>query len=311
MSFLEDFRRSVTDGLSEAQKQIPCRFFYDATGSRLFSQITELDDYYPTRAEKEILRDRGALIAAGLPQGLTVVELGSGTSEKTPQLLSALNSPECYVPVDIDDVTLSEAAQMIGDMFPKMRVVEVHADFTKPFRLPDEVKKPLLGFFPGSTIGNFTREDAVKFLAKLAHSLGDDAYLLLGADLVKERAVLEKAYDDTEGVTAQFNRNLLVRINKELDGDFDLDAFGHRAIWNSDINAVQMFLESKRDQSVTIDSQTFHFEAGEKIHTEDSHKYTPDSLRSLAREAGWRWLDMWTDDEGLFSVHLFRCGVDD
>lgn len=306
MNFLDDFRTSVLAGLSQEQKAIPCRFFYDQQGSQLFSQITSLEEYYPTRTEKEILFTQAASLRAALPSGLSVVELGSGTSEKTPLLLSALERVAAYVPVDIDSDTLRDAAKMIEARFPSIPVVPVHADFTKPFTLPASVQSPKLGFFPGSTIGNFTDREAEAFLSELATSLGTGSYLLVGADRVKDRAILERAYNDSAGVTAAFNLNVLARINRELGGTFDLDAFEHKAVWNPDVSAVQMFIESQQDQEVHVAGRTFKLSAGEAIHTEDSHKYTPEAFRKLAARAGWKSHSEWTDQNDLFGIYLFE-----
>lgn len=306
MSFIDDFRAAVYSGLEADHKSIPCRYLYDERGSELFVEITRTEDYYLTRAEKEILREHGQEIAKSLPPKLSVVELGSGISEKTPLLLEALDEPSSYEPVDIDDSALAAAERFIGEQFPELKITPVHADFTQQFDLPDSVTRPVLGFFPGSTIGNFVRDDAAGFLGKVGDSLGEGAYLLIGADLEKDPEILERAYDDRDGVTRDFIMNMLIRINRELNADFDLDAFTYMARWNEQKNAISMCLTSKFDQSVTVDGREFKFAKGEAVHIEDSHKYSPARMRDLGRDAGWAWEQMWTDSKGYYSMHLLR-----
>jgi dimethylhistidine N-methyltransferase len=289
-------------GLTAPRKTLPCKWLYDTVGTRLFEEITTLPEYYPTRTERWIFDRYGAAIAGQVGPGARVVEFGPGDGVKAVQLLGHLSAPAAYVPVDIAADWLQEAAGRVAAAFPAVEVIPVVADFTQGFDLP--LAPPLLGFFPGSTIGNFRREDAAGFLARLRLALGEGARLLIGADLVKDPSVLVAAYDDAAGVTAAFNLNLLARLNREGGADFDLGAFRHRAVWNAGAERIEMHLESLRDQRVMLGGRRIAFAAGETIHTEDSHKYRPDGFRTLAAEAGWREEALWTDEAGLFSVWL-------
>ncbi len=306
MTFHSDFRRAVLDGLSGKDKCIPCRYLYDARGSELFVEITRIDDYYPTRTEKAIFKAHAASMGDALPAGADVVELGSGTSEKTPLFLEGLNHPKSYTPVDIDQSALDQAESFINGQFESLAVSPLHADFTKPFDLPDNVSGPIVGFFPGSTIGNFDRDGAIEFLSTLRKTLGDQSSLVIGADLIKAESRLLRAYDDSGGVTRAFIKNILARINRELAGTFDLTAFRYEAVWDAGRAAVRMYLVSTKDQTVEIDGETVSFLSGERVHIEDSHKYSPDSMAKLGAQAGWRWQEDWTDAEELFSVHLLK-----
>ncbi len=289
-------------GLTAPRKTLPCKWLYDATGTRLFEEITTLPEYYPTRTERGIFDRHGADIAARIGPRARVVEFGPGDGVKAVQVLGHLRSPAAYVPVDIAADWLKDAAGRVARAFPALEVIPVVADFTQGFDLP--LAPPLLGFFPGSTIGNFRREDAASFLARLRAALGEGARLLIGADLVKDPAVLVAAYDDAAGVTAAFNLNLLVRLNREGGADFDLGGFRHQAVWNAEAERIEIHLVSLRDQGVAFGGRRIAFAAGETIHTEDSHKYRPDGFRALAAEAGWREEALWTDEAGLFSVWL-------
>lgn len=290
-------------GLSARPRTLPCKWFYDAAGARLFEAITELPEYYPTRTEQAILAAAGGAIAARVGPGATVVEFGPGDGAKAVQLLGALDRPAGYQPVDIAAAFLDAAASRVAAAFPGLPVRPVVADLTAAFALPATAGRRL-GFFPGSTIGNFTDAEAVALLARLRGALGAGARLLLGADLVKDPAVLVAAYDDAAGVTAAFNRNLLHRLNREAGADFDPDAFAHRAVWNAAAARIEMHLVARRGLRVQLGGRTFDFAAGESIHTESSHKYTPDALRGLAAAGGWRDVACWTDAAALFSVWL-------
>lgn len=292
-------------GLAATPKTLPCKWLYDAEGARLFDAITELPEYYPTRTERAILREHGADIAVRVGRGAAVIELGPGDGAKAELLLAALLRPAAYVPVDIAPAFLDAAASRVAAAFPGLPVVPLVADLNAAFTLPPlRVPGARLGFFPGSTIGNFTVDAAAALLRRLRSTLGTGAWLLLGADLVKDAAVLEAAYDDAAGVTAAFNLNLLRRLNHEAGADFDLDGFAHRAWWNAAARRVEMHLVARRAQRVTLAGQAFAFAAGETIHTEDSHKYTEADLRTLAERGGWRAEACWTDLERLFSVWL-------
>ncbi len=294
-------------GLTAPRKTLPCKWLYDAAGARLFEQITRLPEYYPTRTEVGILRAAAPAIAAAAGPGVAVVEFGSGDGLKVSILLQALASPIAYVPVDIAPEWLQSAAAHVAGANAGLRVMPVVADFTQEFPLPPTLgNAPRFGFFPGSTIGNFTPQEAVDFLQRARRTLGPGAMLLLGADLVKHQAMLEAAYDDAAGVTAAFNLNLLRRLNREGGADFDLSGFRHRAIWNGGLERVEMHLESLRDQRVRLGGQVIGFAAGETIHTENSHKYRPETLTALASEGGWGVAGSWMDPARLFSVWLLR-----
>jgi L-histidine N-alpha-methyltransferase len=302
-AFLDDVR----EGLSRPQKALSPKYFYDAAGSDLFEQITRLPEYYPTRTEIGILDGRGPEIAALLPAGAALVEFGSGSTVKLRRLLRHLDKLAAYVPVDVSGEFLRDQAETLSADFPHLRVEPVVADFTRDFDLPESLAGlPRAGFFPGSTIGNFEPDEAEALLARFGRILGSGAHMIVGVDLVKDAATLETAYDDAAGVTAAFNLNLLTRINRELAGRFDLDAFVHRAVFNPDASRIEMHLVARDAQDVAVGSDTFAFAAGETIHTESSYKYTVESFRALAERAGWRWIQVWTDADGLFSVHALR-----
>ena len=294
-------------GLSAPRKTLPCKWLYDAEGARLFEAITRRPEYYPTRTEIGILREQAPAVAAAVGPGATVVEFGPGDGEKAVLLLSILRGPAAYVPVEIAPEWLETVADRVSRAVPGLPVVPVAADFTRGFGLPAGVPADRrLGFFPGSTIGNFEPTDAAALLRRFRAALGPGARLLLGADLVKAPAVLEAAYDDAAGVTAAFNLNLLHRLNHELGADFDASGFRHRAVWNAEDERVEMHLEAARAQRVRLGGREIRFRAGETIHTENSHKYRPERLEALADAAGWGARAMWTDPGRLFSVWLLE-----
>ncbi|MBD0272019.1 MAG: L-histidine N(alpha)-methyltransferase [Acetobacteraceae bacterium] len=298
-------RADALAGLAAPRKALPCKWLYDAEGARLFEAITRQPEYYPTRTEIGILREQAPAIAAAVGTDAAVVEFGPGDGGKAVLLLSRLRAPAAYVPVEIAPEWLETAAFRVSEEVPGLAVLPVVADFTRAFALPSGVPRDRrLGFFPGSTIGNFEPTEAADLLRRFRGALGAGARLLLGADLVKDRAVLEAAYDDAAGVTAAFNLNLLHRLNRELGADFDVSAFRHRAVWNAGEERVEMHLESLRAQRVRLAGREIRFAAGETIHTENSHKYRPERLEALADAAGWGARAMWTDPERLFSVWL-------
>ncbi|MDN3566689.1 L-histidine N(alpha)-methyltransferase [Paeniroseomonas aquatica] len=294
-------------GLSAPRKTLPCKWLYDAEGCSLFEAITRLPEYYPTRTEVKILAEQAPAIAAAVGPGRAVVEFGPGDGAKAALLLGGLEAPAAYVPVDIAPEWLEGAANRVVEAHPGLPVLPVVADFTLPFALPKRLgTAPRLGFFPGSTIGNFEPEGAIAFLRRAHATLGAGSRMLLGADLVKGRAVLEAAYDDAAGVTAAFDLNLLHRLNREAGADFDVAAFRHRAIWNETLERVEMHLVAERAQVVRLAGRSIRFAAGESIHTESSHKYRPERLAELAAAAGWRVAQRWTDPQALFSVWLLE-----
>lgn len=301
-SFLDD----VLLGLSATPKVLPPKHFYDAEGSRLFERICELPEYYPTRTEMAIMREHVPEIVGRLGTDIELIELGSGASVKT-RLLIAQGRPALYVPIDISDTALRTASAGLAERFPWLHICAVRADFSRPLRMPSFTGAPVklkVVYFPGSTIGNFAPEDAVALLRNVRDLAGTGGRLLIGVDLKKDRLVLEAAYDDAEGVTAQFNLNLLARINRELGGDFQLKRFRHKAFYNEGLGRVEMHLESMYAQFVHVAGQRFDFAPGETIHTENSCKYTVPEFQALARRARFEPQHVWTDAHDLFSVHL-------
>jgi probable methyltransferase len=298
------FRADVLAGLAEEQKAIPARWFYDDTGSQLFEDITQLPEYYPTRAETEILRARGTEFADLIGPGRAVVEFGSGSSVKTPLLLQAI-APSAYVPLDISGDFLRASSAALAAKFPGLPVFPVEADFMRRVELPGEIEGlPKLGFFPGSTIGNMVARTATDLLRSMRETLGVGALLLIGMDLIKDEATLVAAYDDDAGVTAKFNLNLLTRINRELAGDIPVDAFAHEARWNDTYARIEMHLVAQKDVSFSVSGQPFAMVAGESIHTENSHKFTRRTANMLLAAGGWEPRARWTDSEERFSLLL-------
>ncbi len=300
----ESFREAVLTGLRKPQKHIPSKFLYDERGSRLFDQICQLDEYYPTRTEISIMKQNVEAMAQAIGSRVRLVEYGSGSSLKTRVLLNHLDDLAAYVPVDISKEHLIESANDLAEDYPSIPVQPVCADYTTAFDLPDPpmTAARTVGYYPGSTIGNFRRADARDFLRHVAEAVGAEGGLLIGVDLKKDIEVLKAAYDDAEGVTAAFNKNLLRRMNRELGATFDLDTFEHRVLWNEERGCIESHLQSRGDQAVTVAGEAFAFEAGETIHTEDSHKYTLDGFAALAAEAGFHVDTVWTDERSYFSV---------
>lgn len=309
---LSPFAADVLDGLRSTPKRIPAKYFYDAKGSELFERITEQPEYYPTRCEIEALAAHAGDIAALIPDGAALIEFGSGSNRKARIVLAAAKGLAAYVPVDINgDMLEQEAAELHAD-FPELQILPVAGDFCYPFDLPPAARAATarVGFFPGSTIGNFEPHEAASFLRNAARSLGRGARLIIGVDLIKSPDVLNAAYNDAAGITAEFNLNLLARINRELGGHFHLDCFEHHAFYNRERNRIEMHLASLKRQKVKVLGESIDFRAGETIHTENSYKYSVDSLRALARGVGWARDGMWTDAEGYFCVHVFRLAGD-
>ena len=298
------FRDDVLAGLAAPIPAIPARWLYDRRGSELFDQITRLPSYYPTRTETAIFHQIMREVAALVPKGAVVVEFGAGSQTKTPILLEAI-APAAYVPVDISGDYLSESASELQQRFPRIEVIPVVADFARPFTLPGGVEHlPKLGFFPGSTIGNFVPWSATDLLRQFRSLLGSGSQLLIGMDRVKPVDRLIAAYDDPEGVTAQFTLNLLARINRELDGDIPVDAFRHEARWNDILSRIEIHLIARRDLEFRVSGRRFAFAKGSSIHVENSHKYGPRGGRVLLLAGGWTPLAEWSDPAGDFAEIL-------
>ncbi|NNC59653.1 MAG: L-histidine N(alpha)-methyltransferase [Erythrobacter sp.] len=303
------FRESVLKGLGESQKAIPARWLYDDAGSQLFEDITAVPEYYPTRAETEILESRDKEFAEAIGPGRAVIEFGSGSSVKTPLLLRAIE-PAAYVPLDISGDFLRASAEELGKKFPGLPVYPVEADFMRRVELPQAVTDmPHLGFFPGSTIGNMVPRTAVDLLRTMRETLGEGSKLLIGLDLVKDRSVLEAAYDDAGGVTAEFNLNLARRINRELGGTIPVDQLIHAARWNDDFARIEMHLVARSDLEFEVGGQRFTMRKGETIHTENSHKFTRRSGATLLLAGGWTPVARWLDKKDRFSLILAEASI--
>lgn len=301
------FLQSLIAGLNAPQKQLEPKFFYDDSGSALFDEITELEAYYPTRTEMGILQAAAPEIAAAIGPGAVVLEPGAGSAAKVSMLLDALEDPAAFAPGDISIDHLTEAAATLQDRYPNLPIQPFELDFDHAFDLPIELAAlgPVTVFFPGSTIGNFEPARAIDLLQRFART-SNAQHLLIGVDMKKDNHRLVRAYDDPEGVTARFNLNLLVRANSELGADFDVSAFEHLAIYNSEDGRIEMHLKSLCSQTVSVAGERFSFTEGETIHTENSYKYAVPEFQALAVKAGWSARQVWTDPESLFSVQLFH-----
>jgi dimethylhistidine N-methyltransferase len=298
-----NFRKDVLAGLARPQKSLPPKYFYDAAGSRLFEKICRLREYYPTRTELAITRKHLGDIARFTGKGSALLEYGSGESLKTRLLIRALR-PSVYMPVDISAPALRAAAKRLVRDFPRLGIVAITADFSQPLAIPAyRGSARRVVYFPGSTIGNLTHEEAHGFLKMSRGQVGPRGAMLVGVDLKKDANLLHAAYNDAEGVTAAFNLNLLARINRELGGDFQLRRFAHYAFYNPLAGRIEMHLVARESHVVNIGNYRFSFERGESIHTENSYKYSIDEFRSLAARAGFRGVKVWTDARCLFSVH--------
>ena len=298
----------VQRGLGASPKTLPSKYFYDDEGSRLFDAITELEAYYPTRTEMAIMQANIGAMVEAIGDRALLVEYGSGSSLKTRILLDHLPDLVGYVPIDISGEYLLATAYQLAERYPMLTIAPIAADYTTAFGVPELAHQAenIVAYFPGSTIGNFTPVEALHFLNGTAQLVGTGGYLLIGVDVKKETAVLDLAYNDPEGVTAAFNLNLLARLNRELDTDFDLDAFAHRAFYNEAAGRVEMHLVSTKAQTVTIGNKTYAFSEGETIHTENSYKYALDEFAALAEQAGFVVEQVWTDANDWFSVQLLR-----
>lgn len=297
----------VAEGLSQPQKQLPSKFFYDERGSQLFEQITRLKEYYLTRTEKNILENNLEKISGCIGTNAMLIELGSGSSSKTRLLLDHLSELAAYVPVDISEEYLLKVVHGLRRDYPDISVTPVFADYTSDFDLPDVngSNQKQVVFFPGSTIGNFKPEKARKFLENIASLTKPGAAMLVGVDLKKEKSILEAAYNDSQGITAKFNKNILRRLNRELSADFNVDHFVHRAFYNEGDGRIEMHLVSQKKQEVHMAEQTFYFEEGESIHTENSYKYSLDEFRKLVSD--WYSVQqVWTDEKKYFSLQFLK-----
>jgi dimethylhistidine N-methyltransferase len=299
----ESFADCLLNGLARAPKEIACKYFYDEAGSHLFDQICDLPEYYQTRTETALLTRHAGEIAALIGAGAEIVEFGAGSLRKVRILLDAMERPRAYSPLDISGDYLGAVVRSLAADYPALQLRPLIGDFTRPIAIPELPDHPRrAGFFPGSTIGNFKPDAAMALLRRMRASLNGGG-LLIGVDLVKDPVRLHAAYNDAAGVTALFNKNLMVRANRELGADFDLDGFAHYAPYNAAAHRIEMYLVSLKRQSVEVAGQRFEFAAGEPVHTEDSHKYTIESFREMAARAGFSPRAVWTDEERLFSVH--------
>ena len=303
----ETFQDDIVTGLNSNPRSLPCKYFYDERGSQLFDEICELDEYYLTRSEISIMKKYAPEMADQIGTGVMLVEYGSGSSIKTRLLLDHLQDPVAYVPVDISRDHLQRVANDLSFAYPHIEVLPVCADFTADFDLPISKRTATHNavYFPGSTIGNFQPRSVRAMLARIAPLCGTGGGLLIGIDLQKDVDIIESAYNDAKGVTAQFNLNLLSRINRELDGEFDVDQFEHQAVYNDEMGRVEIYLVSQCDQTATVGDESFEFADGETICTEHSHKYTIDGFAELAAEVGLTLHRHWTDDRQLFAVLHF------
>jgi dimethylhistidine N-methyltransferase len=305
-SFLND----VVAGLSSEPKHLPPKWFYDRAGAELFEKICELPEYYLTRTEREILEVAAPTIGDELGSNAVLIEYGSGAMSKVRLVLNAIDKPHAFVAIDISAEQLEQAAADLVTAYPGLRVHTVAKDFTNVVLLPNWLHSAgrCCAFFPGSTIGNFEPDEASSFLERIRRTVGQNGALLIGVDLKKDLARLEAAYNDSAGVTARFNKNVLVRINRELGGDIDINAFEHQAWFNASKGRIEMHLQSCRDQTLTISGQKFGFRPGETIQTESCYKYTVVEFQSMAIDAGFRLAQVWTDEDNLFAIHLFDAG---
>lgn len=310
----EEFFGNVVTGLSQSQKTLPCKYFYDERGSQLFEQICETDEYYVTRTELSLYQQHAQDMAELIGERALIIEPGAGSVKKVGLLLARLNNPAGFIPMDISQEILTESSEVLAQQFPEIDINPVVIDFLDEEKLSDVFlqlpKQPLANkrviFFPGSTIGNFHPSEAQVFLKRFADNLESGDGLLIGVDLVKNERVLEDAYNDKAGITADFNLNLLHRINNELEGDFELDSFYHQAIFNQEKSRIEMHIFSAKNQQVQVGDQYFDFSKDESIHTENSYKYSVDSFQKVALAANFKLKETWIDDDELFSVHYLE-----
>ena len=306
----EAFRADVLAGLSQRQKTLPSRWLYDQRGSELFEEITRLDEYYLTRTETAILRGHAEEMAALCGEGAVLLEYGAGAAIKSEILIDALHAPRMYAPIDIAADFLVETVERFRDRFPELPTRPIITDFTVDFDIPADIPaRPRAAFFPGSTLGNLGPSDAAALLRRMREHVGRSGKAIIGVDLRKDIQTLIAAYDDKQGVTADFNLNLLVRINRELDGDFALDAFAHEARWNERESAIEMHIVSLRAQVVSVAGRSFSFAQGETIHTETCRKFDVAGFAHAAQRSGWRVDKIWSDPAELFAAFGLTAGA--
>tara|TARA_B100001142_G_scaffold214888_1_gene212987 strand:+ start:147 stop:1103 length:957 start_codon:yes stop_codon:yes gene_type:complete len=306
------FLKDVVWGLKQNQKQLACKYFYNERGSKLFDAICLLEEYYPTRTETALLKTYGKEIASYIGPEVCLIEYGCGSLVKTRILIDALERPCLFIPIDISEEHLLRASQNLASQYHELEILPHVADFTKPMVLPKQARYKnikCVGFFPGSTIGNFSPSEAIKFLKGMAKTIGQGGGLLIGVDMKKDEKILVQAYDDNSGVTASFNLNLIERINQELGGNFDVSAFKHKANYNNIKGRIELFLVSLKKQTVRIQNFEFSFEKNETIHTENSYKYHINEFISLAERAGFFTIKTWVDEKNLFSLHYLKTGA--
>lgn len=303
----KDALSEITAGLSQSPKMISPKYFYDERGSELFARICELPEYYLTRTEIGIMQSRMAEISERIGQRVRVIEYGIGSGLKTRILLEGLDDPVAFIPIDISAEHLAESCRELAQIFPQMQILPVAADFTRPVPIPGTKRKPTrnLVYFPGSTIGNFEPGAALELLRVMHQEAGPGGALLIGTDLKKDPQIIERAYNDSLGVTAAFNLNVLRHLNREFDSDFDLEAYGHNAVYDEQSGRVEMQLVSQEDQQVSLGQHDFSFAKGEKIITEYCHKFSQEDFRELALEAGFRHVNSWMDSNHWFSIQLY------
>ena len=302
-----DLLSDVVAGLSSEPRNLPCKYFYDERGAALFQKICDLSEYYITRTEIDILSRHHTEIALQIGPNVELIGLGTGAGTKTRILIEALDKPAAYIPVDISEKQLRKSTAVFRKTFPSLEILPVCADYLQPVVLPSPRHKAARNvvYFPGSTIGNFEPNEALEFLRRIANVSGRGGGLLIGVDLQKDQSVIEAAYNDKAGVTAEFNLNLLAHINRKTGANFDLKQWQHRAIYNAEAGRIEMYLISQTDQTVRIQDRQFHFRGGERILTEHSYKHTPEGFSALARQAGFDFVKLWTDDARLFGVFYF------
>ncbi len=297
--------QDVHEGLSLSQKSLSPKYFYDKTGSELFDQITELPEYYPTRTEVFLLKKHAEEFAELIGKDSILFELGSGSSIKIRILLEALK-PKIYVPMDISKEHLIASAKKLANDYPWLEIHANRVDYSQPWEIPDFGEGNYNAFFPGSSIGNFDPDDALDLLKQIAQLVGTQGGLLIGVDLKKENSILEDAYNDSQGVTAEFNLNMLEHIRNRIDADIDVENFTHRAIYNQNDGRIEMHLVSDTEQEIKVENKTYPLKFGETIHTESSYKYSVKGFHQLAAKAGFEPVKVWTDPQALFSIHYLK-----